>query len=59
MFKIPDDPFLKDAEGAAKFTRELLKRLPKWKADFTPAIYWAARWSAHWAQKSKAWSVLG
>lgn len=57
-FHIPDDPFLKDAEGAARFCRDLLSRRLKRKeraVDYDAAIGWSARWAAHWAQRSKAW----
>jgi len=54
----PLDPFLKDAEGSAKFVRDLLKRLRRWEHDYTPAVYWAARCSAHWAHKSNAFLSL-
>ena len=59
-FRAPDDPFLKDAEGAARFCRDLIMRLRKkrgWKDDYGPAVYWAARWAAHWGQRSKAWGT--
>jgi hypothetical protein len=60
-FKVPDDPFLKDAEGAARFCRELLSRRLKRKyqtVDYDAAIRWSARCAAHWVQHSKAWSAL-
>ncbi len=55
-FHVPDDPFLKDAEGASRFCRDLLKRIVKWKVDFSPAVGWSARWAAHWAMRSKGWN---
>lgn len=55
-FHIPDDPFLKDAEGASRFCRDLIQRQlkPKYIAhDFSAAIRGSAKWAAHWAQRSK------
>lgn len=50
----PADPFLVDAQGAARFCRELLRR--KWRGvDLLPAVYWSARCAAHWAHRSVAW----
>lgn len=57
-FHVPDDPFLKDADGAARFCRDLIKRMRKWKADYSPAVYWSARWAAHWAVRSRAFATL-
>ena len=61
MLYLPDDPFLKDAEGAARFCRDLLARRfrKRWlETDWDAAIYWSARWAAHWAMKSKAFASL-
>lgn len=56
--KQPRDPFLADALGAAKWAREAMKLARKKCFDLDAAIYWAARWAFHWAQKSKAWSDI-
>jgi len=57
--KFPDDPFLKDADGAAKFCKDLLTRKGwRGRSDYTSAIGWSARWAFHWAQKSKAWATM-
>lgn len=57
-FHIPADPFLKDAEGAARFCRDLLAKIQKWQGvDFGPAVYWSARCAAHWAVRSNAWKL--
>lgn len=61
MFRIPDDPFLKDAEGSARFARDLLARYnrPRYRhIDWSSTIGWHAHWAAHWAMKSKAWADL-
>lgn len=54
--KPPSDPFLKDAEGAAKFCRDMLT-FKGWRGryDYRDAIYWSARCAAHWAQQSQRW----
>lgn len=59
-FHIPDDPFLKDAEGSARFCRDLLARMTRPKlrgVDFGPAIRWSAICAAHWAVRSKTWAI--
>ncbi len=54
----PHDPYLADALGAAKFARETIKLGRKKRLNLDAAVYWAARYAAHWAQKSNEYTVL-
>jgi hypothetical protein len=56
--KAPSDPFLIDALGCSRFVRDVLRRYTKKGKDLDDAVYWAARWAFHWAQRSLAWQAL-
>jgi hypothetical protein len=54
----PTDPFLTDALGAAKWCREAMKLARKKRLNLDAGIYWAARWAAHWAMRSRTYAAL-